>query len=400
MSDAATDIKADSDGRIVCHIDAARVHSIAMHIKEHHPDWTIERYKEEFPGMPLLSPKAAELARQRRLAKQKLEEARAERGPEVTVGAMRAVKKAFHEVFELGLSSQTMSAAGNPIMVDVMESLEEEDQILVPDIDTNYVFNIDLTKIGIMAMQMNWPALFWGYHGTGKTTAFEQICARTGRPFMRVQHTVNTEEAHIVGQYVVRDGATVFQPGPLTTAMLRGHAYCADEYDFAMPSVLSVYQPVLEGKALVIKDAPPELRVIQPHPQFRFLATGNTNGGGDETGLYQGTQIQNAANYSRFAIVENVKYMDPKLEVAIVAGQSSCDRKDAERIVDFAQEVRKSFANGRLSSTISPRELIRIAQIGLVRGGNWRDGLRLGYINRLSTTDAETVNQFAQRLFG
>ena len=202
-----------------------------------------------------------------------------------------------------------------------------------------------------------------------------------------------------MGQYVVKDGSTQFQLGPLPTAMLFGYEYCADEYDFAMPSVLSVYQPVLEGKPLVIKDAPPEFRVIRPHPNFRFVATGNTNGGGDETGLYQGTQIQNAANYSRFSIVEEVGYMEPKIEAAVVAGQSGIDRKDADKLVAFAKEVRDAFKAGRIGATISPRELISSAKLGLVRGSDWRGGLRLGFTNRLSRTDKEVVEQYAQRLF-
>jgi cobaltochelatase CobS len=212
-----------------------------------------------------------------------------------------------------------------------------------------------------------------------------------------VQHTVNTEEAHILGQYIVvtevttgSDGkehvhsVTKFNPGPLPLAMKYGWVYCADEYDFGMPSVLAAYQPVMEGKALIIKDAPPEWRVVDPHPNFRFVATGNTNGGGDETGLYQGTQIQNAANYSRFAVTKQVGYMPPKIEAAVVAGK----------------KIRTAFSGGQISNVVSPRELINAALFGVVTGGNWREGLALAFANRLSPTDREVVDQFAQRVFG
>ena len=37
--------------------------------------------------------------------------------------------------------------------------------------------------------------------------------------------------------------------------MKHGWVYLADEYDFAFPQILGVYQPVLEGEALVIKEA-------------------------------------------------------------------------------------------------------------------------------------------------
>lgn len=383
----------ESDGKITCQIDGALCHSIQLHIRDHHPEWTLERYRTEFPDAPLLSKLAEKKLAQRR----EQEKAKAEAEPETRKMGMK--KQAFHEVFDLGTAKAALNARGEPIMITVMADHDEDAQALIPDVDENYVFNIDLTKTGIMGLELGMPMYFWGYHGTGKTTAFEQIAARTRRPFLRVQHTINTEEAHIVGQYVVKDGSTLFQLGPLPTAMLFGYMYCADEYDFAMPSVLSVYQPVLEGKPLVIKDAPPELRVIRPHPNFRFAATGNTNGGGDETGLYQGTQIQNAANYSRFSIVEEVGYMDAKIEGAVIAGQSGIDRKDADRLVAFAKEVRDAFKAGRIGATISPRELINSAKIGLVRGSDWRGGLRLGFTNRLSRTDKEVVEQYAQRVF-
>jgi cobaltochelatase CobS len=199
---------------------------------------------------------------------------------------------------------------------------------------------------------------------------------------------------------LARDGSTYFEPGPLALAMKHGWVYCADEYDFAMPAVLAVYQPVLEGEPLYIKEAPPEWRHIVPHPNFRFVATGNTNGSGDETGLYQGTQLGNAANYSRFAVTEEVGYMAPKIEAAVVAQQSGAAISDAERVVDFANEVREAFKASRISATISPRELIAAAKVGLVKGSDWRTGLKLAFTNRLPRVDKETVEQFAQRVFG
>lgn len=411
MSDASVksvnNVVSKIPGKITCQISGcgAQVHRIESHIAEAHDDWTLARYRTEYPDAPTISKdllEAHQKAHQKKIEEFKKVNDSAKitstgKGSEMTVTNKRTwSKKAMKDVFDLGTAKAALNARGEPIMISVCDI---EDNNLVPDIDPNYVFDIDLLKNAIIGFELGMPTLAWGLHGTGKTTLFEQIAARTGRPFMRVQHTVNTEESHIVGQYIVKDGATVFQLGPLPVAMMEGDVYCADEYDFAMPSVLSVYQPVLEGKPLVIKDAPLEMRVIRPHPNFRFVATGNTNGGGDETGLYQGTQMQNAANYSRFNITVEVNYMDPKIEVAVIAGQAGIEKKDADALVRFAKEVRDSFKNGRLATTISPRELITAAKLGLVKGSDWRNGLRLAFINRLSRTDKEVVEQFAQRMF-
>lgn len=403
------------EGKIVCKIDGALTHSVQLHIRKNHPNWMIpgkvkhpqtgviedglvpdmERYQREFPGAPVLSKQAADGLRRKKALSA------------TEAVAMSGGLKPVAEAFDLP-AKLLMNAQGKPIMVQVEDrsALPEEDAALIPDVDPNYVFNIELLKIAIIAIQLNIPALFWGLHGSGKTTIWEQVCARTNRPMLRIQHTINTEESHVLGQWTVKDGATEFNLGPLPIAMMRGLPYLADEYDFALPSITSVYQPVLEGKALVIKEAPPEYRVIRPHANFRFMATGNTNGIGDETGLYQGTQIQNAANYSRFGITEEVHYPEPKIEQAIIVGQARynghalCKTEEAEKLVKFATEFRKQFKAGQVSSTVSPRELIRAATLAGVRGGDYRGGLRLAFMNRLSRTDKEVAEQFAQRIFG
>lgn len=395
-----------STDKITCQICGEPIHSVQLHLKEAHAAVTLEEYREKYPMAEILSA----------FAKAKLDERLAARrvaaassaalaipdggAPVITLHPVRGYsKQAMHEVFDLGKVKAAMNARGEPIMISTLTP-SPEFAGFVPERDRNHVFNIDLLKTILMGMELNMPTYLWGYHGTGKTSNLRQVAAYTGRPFLRVQHTVNTEEAHILGQLLVREGATVFEMGPLPYAMMHGLVYCADEYDFAMPSVLAVYQAVLEGEPLVIKEAPIEHRIIKPHPNFRFTATGNTNGGGDETGLYQGTQIGNAANYSRFGIVEEVGYMPPSQESAVIAGQSGIDIEDAKKLVDFAKEVRNSFAAGRISGTMSPRELINAAKIGLVRGSDWRGGLSKAFTNRLSRTDKETVDQYAQRIFG
>lgn len=402
-----------ADGKIICQIDGARVHSIQVHLRDNHPDWTITRYQDEYPDAPILSDKAKAALNKSRASKSRPAEA----GSAVTLGATAFL----HDVFEFGDARAARSATGSAIEIKTFKDNSEEALPFVQQIDADYVFNIDLVKKILLGFETNKPVYLWGYHGTGKTTALEQVAARTGRPFSRVQHTINTEEAHILGQYVVRtrlyeeeiiapDGTkqkiqkpqsvTEFQLGPLPMAMKNGWIYCADEYDFAMPSVTAVYQPVLEGKALVIKDAPPEFRVIKPHPDFRFCATGNTNGTGDETGLYQGTLIQNAANYSRFPIVEEVEYMDAPIEESILVAKTGIDKSMAAKFVTLAKKVRDEFKTGAISMTVSPRELINAADNVMYLGGDWKQGLRLAFTNRLSRIDKQTVEQVAQRVFG
>lgn len=395
MSDVGA--AASANDKILCEIDKVMVHSIALHIKNNHGDtWTVERYSEEYPDAPLLSPYAM------KVMADKKSRAGASTSPTPSTFSTGLIEQpgTFHEVFELGSATAAMSASGNPITVKVMSGHSQEDLTYLPAIDTSYIFNIDLLKKVIIGLELGMPTYLWGYHGSGKTTVLEQANARLKRPFVRVQHSLNMQESEVLGQWIVRNGATEFQLGPLPMAMLHGWTYCADEYDTAMPNVTTVYQPVLEGKALIIKDAPPEFRLITPHPNFRFQATGNTNGVGDETGLYQGTLMQNAANYSRFQITEEVKYMDKDIESAILCSRTGIQKRDANKIVKFANTVRTEFSEGRLSMTVSPRELISAAKLGIAYGGKWSMGIELAFANRLPRIDKAAVSEHLQRIFG
>ena len=384
-----------TDEKIKCELCGAETHAIQIHLKEAHRDVTLAQYQEQFPGAPLMS----------EFAKARVAAARAEKeeriAPKhVTEKLPEISKKAMAKVFSLGSTKSAKRADGGDIMIEVLGSSEWDMQI--PDIDDNYIFNIDILKTMLMGIALNIPTYLWGHACTGKSTIIEQISCRTRRPMIRVQHTGSTEESHIIGQMVAdMESGTKWSPGPLPMAMKYGFIYLADEYDFAYPQVLAVYQAVLEGKALVIKEAPAdsEWRVVHPHPNFRFFATGNTNGSGDTTGLYQGTNMQNAANYERFGIVEEMPYMSAKQEAAVVAAQAGIALDDAEKLVSFASLVRNAFDARQIRATCGPRVLINAGRVAVAKA-SFLKGLHNAFLNRLSPKDKEICLGLAQRILG
>lgn len=392
----AQKVAVKEETRIICQMCGELTHSISNHIKGSHPDYTIEDYQNDFPEAPIFS----------ELALAKMEEKRAELRINHAVSANVIPMTtnleemvSMNDLFKLGRSKAAFNAAGEPIMIKRFMRSHGRDAEMIPEADDGFVYDIDTLKNILLGLDLNIPILLWGHAGTGKSSFFENVAAKTNRPLIRVQHTINTEESHIVGQWTVRDGATVFELGPLAVAMKQGHLYMADEYDFAMPSVLSVYQSVLEGKSLVIKEADAANRIIKPHPNFRFVATGNTNGSGDETGLYQGTNMQNAANYDRFGVTCRVTYMTKTMETRIIVNQSGIDKEDAKRLVDFGSAVRDAFDAGKISATISPRALINAAKVGL-RRGDYIMGANLAFGNKLNQVDREICDGLSQRILG
>lgn len=396
--------------KITCQICNAQVHSIQLHLTQSHPSCSLSMYESMYPHAPLLSEEAKKRIAARHtgaVAAAATEEVAVNAAPAVTSAVTNVVvmtppghfeKKAISDAFDLSKRlAGIKNARGDEIHVGVMKLGTEYDN-MIPDIDTDHVWDLEFLKGILMGLEVNIPVYLWGHAGTGKTTSVIQACARTNRPTLRVQHTANTEEVHILGQYTVINGETIFEMGPLPYAMRHGLVYIADEYDFAHPSITSVYQPILEGNPLIIKEAPTADRVIKPHKNFRFVATGNTNGSGDHTGLYQGTQLGNAANYSRFGITMQALYMKPAEEKKIIVNKGRILEDDAIKIVQWANDIRKAYGS-EVSVTVGQRELIYAAQIGGMRG-DMKLGIQLAITNRWSPVDHEIGMSIAQRIFG
>jgi cobaltochelatase CobS len=400
---------ASENDKITCAICGAKIHAVPLHLKSDHPEMTLSEYRETYPGEPLLSPFAQKKVEENAAKKagaaiptKEVERPAAVEPPPLnlleTLPPAAIVKRPLHEVFGLSATCKdAMSAKGAPIPIQTLSP--HDHQNMVPDVFEGYVYDVDELKNVVLALELNIPTYVWGHKGSGKSELMEQVCARTNRPMVRLQHTVNTEESHILGQWTARAGETVFEYGPLPHAMIHGYAYLADEYDFALPSVLAVYQPVLERKALYIKEAPEHMRHVKPHPNFRFMATGNTNGSGDETGLYQGTVLQNSANYDRFGMVINKKYMEKTDESKILQNHLGLKSVDADKMVEFAALVREAYDGAKIGDTISPRALLYAATIGLKRA-SFSQGITLAFTNKLSKVDREVVAGLAKRVFG
>jgi cobaltochelatase CobS len=377
-----------SENQITCQVCHTKCHVIKKHLENHHPEISLEQYQGMFPMAPLLSPKAeAALA----------ERSRSQSVVTAPVAETRLTAP-LHEVFGFGNIKEAMNSSGGPINIQVQQYGQDDGvQHLVPDVDRGYIHNPELVKSICMALEMNIPFYLFGHAGVGKSTAIEQVCAHTKRGYVRVQHTANMEEADVEGRWIVNaKGEMVFQLGPLAEAMRDGLTYCADEYDFAPPMVLSVYQAVLEGKPLFIKAA--NLK-INPHRRFRFAATGNTNGAGDESGLYQGTMIQNAASYERFGIFEKVNYMPKKDEIALLVAKAGVLTSDAEKLVDFATMTREAFDRKEMAIPMSPRSLLMAAKTGAAKK-KFAWGIERAYLNRLPEVSRAVGEQIVQRLFG
>ena len=214
----------------------------------------------------------------------------------------------------------------------------------------------------VLKSNMFYPMVITGHSGNGKTFGVEQSCARLDKECVRVNFTVETDEDDLLGHYVLIDGKTVWQDGPVPTAMKRGAVLLLDEYDLASSKIMAL-QSVLEGKPLFIKKIN---TYVYPKNGFNIVATANTKGKGSEDGRYIGTNIHNEAFLDRFPITFEQPYPSKGMEIKMVLNHmesvGKVDADFAEKLVDWANITRVTFNEGAIDELIATRRLVHIVR--------------------------------------
>jgi cobaltochelatase CobS len=246
-----------------------------------------------------------------------------------------------------------------------------------------------------------------GFHGTGKSTHIEQIAARLNWPLVRVNLDSHVSRIDLIGKdaIVLKDGqqVTEFREGILPWAIQRPVALVFDEYDAGRPDVMFVIQRVLEAQGrLTLLD---QNKVIRPNPFFRLFSTTNTIGLGDTTGLYHGTQQINQGQMDRWSLVTTLNYLSHEAEVGIVLAKvpefdTPQRRPVIEAMVRVADMSRSAFANGDISTVMSPRTVITWAQNTLIFNDDPELAFRLSFLNKSDELERHTLAEFYQRAFG
>jgi cobaltochelatase CobS len=210
----------------------------------------------------------------------------------------------------------------------------------------------------------------------------------------------------LVGQWTMVKGEMVWMDGCLTKAMRYGHALILNEIDLVDPAELANMNGVMEGAPLVISSNNAE--VVRPHPNFRIIATSNSNGSGSD-GMYVGVQRQNLAFMDRFNIIK-VDYPDSAIEEAILEKITpDIPKQIRSKMVELANKVRTVFKGDEdggveLSITFSTRTLMRWAiqtQRNKSADCPLSYALNRSLLNRCSEEEeVESVNTWAIALFG
>jgi MoxR-like ATPase len=244
---------------------------------------------------------------------------------------------------------------------NVQTDLESSD--LIPKSYKNYVpFGNFEDVLAIVNAHRFFPVFVTGHSGNGKTMSIEQACAKAKRKFVCVSMTPETDESDLLGNYVLINGNMEWRDGPVTTAARQGAVLCIDEIDYGAQN-LSSLQRVLEGKPFMLKK---KGELISPAPGFTVFATANTKGKGSDDGRYMFTNVLNEAFLERFRTTMEQEFPPVKTERKIIEKELTsvgrADNEFAEKLVTWADVIRKTFADGGCDEVISTRRLVHIVE--------------------------------------
>lgn len=270
-----------------------------------------------------------------------------------------------------------------------------------PKLDPGYIFPHVETRVVLMGMANRDRILSVGHTGTGKTSLYEQVAARLNYNVVKISFDSCITRNDLVGEWVVKDGTMEFQYGVLPLAMrMPGTVIILDEWDTQNEDVSFVIQRLLQkedGHLLLLEN---KGELVPLHPDNVVVATANTVGQGDDTGLYaQGTRVQNYAQINRFGLTIRMQYLKPEQEKAMLMKRFDDLKQDeADAFIVTTNKVRDGFANNELSVPLSTRDLINWVEKYTFMGDPMK-AATFCFLNRMSLEDADVCKGIIQRSF-
>lgn len=215
-----------------------------------------------------------------------------------------------------------------------------------------------------------------GPTGCGKTRFVEYMAWRLKRPLITVACHDDLSAADLVGRWLVRDGGTQWQDGPLTRAVREGAICYLDELVEARQDTVVLIHPLTDHRRILPVDKTGE--ELQAPPEFQLVVSYNP-------GYQHLLKDFKPSTRQRFVALEFATAPFDQ-ELAIVRHESGLERAAAHALVTLAGRLRGLRDQG-LAEVPSTRLLVATAQ--LIAGGiDPRQACRVGLIAPLTDEPA------------
>src|SRR3990170_2591160 len=196
------------------------------------------------------------------------------------------------------------------------------------------------------------PVMLKGPTGCGKTRFVEHMSWRLERTLVTVACHEDLTASDLVGKYTLRADETVWQDGPLTTAVKAGGIAYLDEIVEARKDTTVVIHPLTDDRRILPIEKKGE--VLKAAEGFMLAVSFNPG--------YQNI-LKNLKQSTRQRFISlTFDYPPKELETEIVKHESAVDGETAKSIVTLGEKIRNLKDKG-LDEGASTRLLIYTGQL-------------------------------------
>lgn len=245
--------------------------------------------------------------------------------------------------------------------------------------------------------------LLIGPAGTGKSEAVERIFRAREQQLLVVSCNPSMTADDFEGCTDLREsegGTTVteFTPAAPAVALEKGYGLLLDEVDAVSPEACFALYRILDGRSMHILRKGYE-GSIEANKAFRCVGTQNTEGRGDDRGLFHGRAFQDEAMLDRWSVYIRTDYPLEEVETTILVKRTGIERKHAEQVVECASLMRKALQADKMLMSVSLRRTQNVCA-NLVAGMPRLKAWEFAVSNRATSEDATSIEEMVKRVYG
>lgn len=241
-----------------------------------------------------------------------------------------------------------------------LEKLFRNEILSPPDIKDGFYVDKDIWYLLIRNLVNGVNTMMIGPTGSGKTSLVKIASEKIGKAF-RVYDMGSMYDpvSGLLGVHRLSEGGvSVFDYAKFTQDVQEEGVLLLDELSRAPVTTNNILFPCLDDRrSLPVEIAgTSDKRQIPVHEDCCFVATANI---GAE---YTGTMSMDKALVNRFFPIE-LDYLPPSQEQRILQIRTGIDKADSINVVKIAENIRNMFKKQEVSSSISTRETLMVAEL-------------------------------------
>lgn len=196
------------------------------------------------------------------------------------------------------------------------------------------------------------PLLLKGPTGCGKSQFVEFMAQKLNRPLIKVACNEDTNAADLMGRFLIQNGETVWQDGPVSRAIKTNSILYLDEFAEAREDVVVALHPLTDHRREIYIDK--TNTTLKAESEFMLIASYNP-------GYQKGLKEIKPSTKQRF-IVLAMNYLAQDKEKNLLIELTGIDAKWASLLSQLAFKIR-SKEDLMLKETISTRLIVHAAKM-------------------------------------